>query len=286
MHARADARSSRGPGWLTSVLLLVTGLAMTGCAPRPLVAFGERFETPSTVRLLVRVDDGAVTVSEGAPGAVVVSGEHPQDVHQYSGQVAAGEARIELRRKRALDMRIGQRGAHLEVQVPAGSTVEIDASNGPVDVSGAFEVGHVKATNGPVHVVGARGPLTVEATNGPTTIGTHVGDLMVRGSNGAIQVTDQRAGAVTLTTSNGAVRYEGTIEGAADNVLETSNGAIEVVVGGTPSFVLDASTSNGGITSRFAVLEGTKTDGRLSGRVGEGHARLTLRTSNGAIEVR
>lgn len=265
---------------------MVAALAALACGPRPLVAFGERFETPSTVRLVVRVEDGAVTVTEGPPGTVLVSGEHPQDVHQYAGQVAAGEARIELHRRRALDLRIGQRGAHIEVQVPAGSAVQIDASNGPVTVSGAFEVSHVKATNGAVRVEGGRGALTVESTNGATTIETHVGDLVVRGSNGAIEVSKQRAGAVTLTTSNGPVRYEGTLEGATDNLLETSNGAIEVVVGGTPSFVLDATTSNGGVASRFAVLESTKGDGRLSGRVGDGQARLTLRSSNGAIEVR
>lgn len=267
------------------LLPLVVGL-IAGCAPRPLVAFGERFDAPSTVHLKVLVEDGAVTVSEGPVGAVTVSGEHPEDVHDYSASVAAGEARIELKRRRSFEARIGQRGAHMEVQVPTGSTVDIEGSNGPVRVTGAFEVSRVKASNGPVEVHDARGALTAETSNGGVTIGNHNGALIARSSNGPIQVANQRGGAVQLTTSNGAVRFEGAIEAGSDNALETSNGPIEVVLAGTPSFILDATTSNAGVTSRFALLDGTKSDSRLTGRVGDGQARLTLRTSNGPIEVR
>lgn len=272
---------------LVAAIALAGVVVLTGaCSPRPLVAFSEQFETPSTVRLVVLVDDGAVAVREGPSGVVTVSGEHPEDVHQYSGTVAAGEARIELRRRRGLDMRIGQRGAHIEVQVPPGSTVEVDASNGAVEVEGAFEVGRVKATNGEVRVSGGRGALTIEADNGRTLVERHAGPLTVRAANGRIDVTDQRSGAVALTSSNGPIRYEGTVEALGDNSIETSNGVIEVVVQGTASFMLDASTSNGGVTCRFAVLDGAKGDTKLTGRVGDGTAKLVLRSSNGAIEVR
>ncbi len=282
---RSYRRPSRPPLSIVFALLALATTAIA-CRPRPLVAFAERYETPSTVRLIVLVEDGAVTVTEGPPGAVVVSGEHPEDVHEYSGSVAAGEARIELRRQRKLEFRIGQRGAHLDVQVPSGSSVEIDASNGPVEVDGAFEVSRVKASNGAIHVADARGALTIDSSNGRTQVDRHAGRLTVRGSNGAIDVTGHEGGAVTLHTSNGAVRYEGTIEPSGDSQLETSNGAIEVVVQGPASFILDAATSNGGVTSRFALLDGTKGDARLTGRVGDGAARLVLRASNGAIEVR
>jgi hypothetical protein len=108
-------------------------------------------------------------------------------------------------------------------------------------------------------------------------------------------VTEQRGGLLTLVTTNGSIRYQGTIEAKSDagtngvageNLLETSNAAIEVIVAGTPAFTLDATTSNGGITSRFALLDSVTGESRLSGRVGNGEARLVVRTSNGAIEVR
>ncbi len=286
MSARRLATCYQTRVILALCVALTAAVAMAGCRPRPLVAFAERYETPSTVRLIVLVEDGAVSVTEGPLGAVIVSGEHPQDVHEYSGSVAAGEARIELRRQRKLEFRIGQRGAHLDVQVPAGSQVEIDASNGPVEVKGAFEVSSIKASNGAIEVAGARGALEITSFNGRTQVDRHAGRLTVRGSNGPIDVTAHEAGAVSLHTSNGAVRYEGTIEASGDNDLQTSNGAIEVVVQGPTSILLDASTSNGGVTSRFAILDATKGESRLAGRIGDGAARLVLRTSNGAIEVR
>ncbi|MFN8640000.1 MAG: DUF4097 family beta strand repeat-containing protein [Dehalococcoidia bacterium] len=267
--------------------LLATILAAigAGCAPRPMVAFSDRFATPSTVRLVLVVDDGSVTVTEAPEGAVIVSGEHPRDVHQYAGSVAAGEARIELRRRRGLDLGIGQRGAHIEVQVPRGSSVNVDSSNGGVDIAGTFEVSRIKASNGAVRVAGATGATTIEVSNGRVGVERHTGDLAILTSNGAIEVVDQRGGALRLETSNGAIRFDGAIEGG-DNTFETSNAAIEVAVRGTPSFILDASTSNGSVGSRFAVLEGTKAQGKLTGRVGDGLGRLVLRTSNGPIEVR
>ncbi len=270
---------------LVAIITVLTAFG-AACAPRPLVAFGERFEAPSTVRLKVLVEDGGVTVTEGPAGAVIVSGEHPEDVHDYAGSLAAGEARIELKRRSSFEARIGQRGAHMEVQVPAGSTVEVDASNGPVRVVGSFEVGRVKASNGPVEVTGGRGALTIEGSNGSIAVDRHEGPLSVRGSNGPLRIEGQRGGAVQLATSNGLIRYSGAIDAGTDNSMESSNGPIEVVVDGTASFALDATTSNSGITSRFAVLDGTKTDARLSGRVGNGEARLTIRTSNGPVEVR
>ncbi|MCC6235960.1 MAG: DUF4097 family beta strand repeat protein [Dehalococcoidia bacterium] len=285
-RSRRRQGSPGAPSLALPLVLAILASFIAGCAPRPLVPFGERFDTPSTVRLKVLVEDGAVTVTEGPAGAVLVSGEHPLDVHDYAGSVAAGEARIELKRRRSFEARIGQRGAHMEVQVPAGSTVDIEGSNGAVRVTGAFEVSRVKASNGPVEVDGARGALTADTSNGGVTVADHNGALVARSNNGPIQVTNQRGGAVQLITSNGAVRFEGAIEAGSDNTLETSNGPIEVVVTGTPAFTLDATTSNGGVTSRFALLEGTKSDSKLTGRVGDGQARLTLRTSNGPIEVR
>lgn len=285
-HASVVLRARRGMSLALGVVLvsILTALG-AGCAPRPMVPFSDRFEAPSTVRLLLVVDDGSVTVTEATGGAVVVTGEHPRDVHQYTGSVAAGEARIELRRRRGFDIGIGQRGAHIEVQIPRGSWVNVDSSNGGVEVSGAFEVARVKASNGAVHLDGATGATTLEVGNGRVNIEHHAGDLVLRGSNGAIDVADHRNGTVRLETSNGPIRYEGAID-VGENTLETSNGAIEVVVRGTPSFILDASTSNGSVGSRFAVLEGTKSDTKLTGKVGDGAGRLVLRTSNGPIEVR
>ena len=261
----------------------------TACATRPIVSIDERYPVESLSRVRLLVEDGAVTVAEGRPGQILVTGEHPEGAHDYAATVAAGEARIELRKPRGLrGLRpvLGQRGAHLDVILPPGVTVEVEASNGPVTVTGPFRLERVKSANGAVHVNGALGALAIETSNGPTSIQAHRGQLEIKGSNGQVDVVEQRDGGVSITTSNGAIRYHGTIEGAGANLFETSNGFLEVIVAGTPSFTLDATTSNGGITSKFALLDGTKSDSRLTGRVGDGPTKLVVRTSNGAIEVR
>jgi Putative adhesin len=278
-----------------TVRVAVAALALGGlllasaCAPNPMVRIDERHTVESLSRVQVLLEDGTVTVAEGRPGQILITGEYPQDAHEYVTSIVAGEAKIELRQPRGfrgLRPAFGQRGAHLEVILPPGVTLDVEGSNGAVDVTGPFRLERLKAANGAVTVKGALGPLKLEATNGRVRVEGHTGALEIRASNGAVDVTEQREGAASVFTSNGAIRYHGTIEGDGENVFETSNGAIEVIVAGTPAFTLDATTSNARISSRFAPLGGTKSENRLTGKVGEGATRLTIRTSNGAIEVR
>jgi DUF4097 and DUF4098 domain-containing protein YvlB len=69
------------------------------------------------------------------------------------------------------------------------------------------------------------------------------------------------------------------------NRLTTSNGSVNVTLQGVPDVKLDASTSNGRVTSRLPITATQTGDHSLSGSIGPGDAGLIIHTSNGAITI-
>ena len=113
------------------------------------------------------------------------------------------------------------------------------------------------------------------------------GDVTVEaGVAGAAIVLDHDGGAVVIETNNGLIEYAGAIESGRPNELLTANGSIVVALAGHASLMLDAKTSNGAVTSRYAMLEAERSPTELWGRVAGGEATLRLRATNGWTEVR
>ena len=69
------------------------------------------------------------------------------------------------------------------------------------------------------------------------------------------------------------------------NEFRTSNGSITVNLGGEPSVNLDASTSNGTVSSKVPILATTTENTHLVGTIGNGDADLIAVTSNGSVTV-
>jgi DUF4097 and DUF4098 domain-containing protein YvlB len=66
-----------------------------------------------------------------------------------------------------------------------------------------------------------------------------------------------------------------------------NGGSLSVTLLANAQFAVDAVTSNGNITSDFAVSGGSRSDTQLRGTVGsDPGTTLGLRTSNGPIEIR
>ena len=245
----------------------------------------DRFPVDGRVLLSVLVDDGAVTVEAGAAGAVVVSGEIDAERYSYEGTSGVGTVRLEVRRTRSLRSLLGGGGAVLRVQVPPGTRVDVTASNGAVTVTGPLGGGRLETSNGSVQASGIDGALAVRTSNGSVRVSDQRGDLTVAASNGNVVVLRHDGGAVVVETSNGVIEYGGAMA-AGDSALITTNGSIVVELAGSPSFVLDARTTNGAVTSRYAVLDAVRTATALSGRIASGEATLRLRATNGSIELR
>src|SRR2546428_11191118 len=95
--------------------------------------------------------------------------------------------------------------------------------------------------------------LNVDNTNGAIEISDVRGTLQVSDTNGHIELV-RCAGSVEAETTNGAVRAELTEVTAGKNMrLETTNGRITVTVPRSIAARVDASTTNGSISTELPV---------------------------------
>ena len=101
-----------------------------------------------------------------------------------------------------------------------------------------------------------------------------------------MEVTDV-TGDTSLHTSNGAIRAELAEVNPGKSIrLETTNGRITVAVPKSVAARVDASTTNGGITTDLPVTTTETGHHTLRGTInGGGSAELRLRTTNGSITI-
>jgi DUF4097 and DUF4098 domain-containing protein YvlB len=162
----------------------------------------------------------------------------------------------------------GNSGAQADVQVPAGAILELVTSNGRLSVNGATGDVTGRTSNGRIDVVGSQGRLKLDTSNGSIEVK----------SDGAV---------VTAKTSNGQIIFAGALA-QGDHSFRTSNGRITLTLPPGASFRITADTSNGRVTSDWAIKRsGGSDDKNLRGTVGENPSiSIEAHTSNSNIEIR
>ena len=99
----------------------------------------------------------------------------------------------------------------------------------------------------------------------------------------------QKGGSLSLRNENGQILvvHTDTLSASSSIYCKTSNGKVDLSLGKGSSFDLEAHTSNGHISTDFPVtVSGKISKTHLSGKVGEGGAKVNLHTSNGSISIK
>lgn len=136
-----------------------------------------------------------------------------------------------------------------EVTVPASMDLQIDNTNGAIEISGVNGSMRVSTTNGRVECRSCAGDIDAETTNGPVLA---------------------ELAHVNPTKS---VR------------LESTNGRVTVVLPKSLGAQLDASTTNGSIDTDLPVRAMERRSNTLRGTINGGGPQLRLRTTNGSISI-
>jgi hypothetical protein len=256
----------------------------------------QSFTPGATPHVVVEMFNGKVEVMTGSDNTVKV------DVVKRGGGVSQQAAQDDLKNvevtmtqdgdtirvvAKRTDQRvdIGNSGASAELRVPNGAILDLRSSNGPITTSGPVSDVKAQTSNGSIDVRGPLGQLDLTTSNGPITVNGGSGSISVETSNGPIDITADNA-VVVGRTSNGPIHFTGS-PASGRSEMDTSNGSIVVTLPASAQFVVDADTSNGKISSDFAVTAQDFSDNRLFGTVGnDPGVTLRLQTSNGPIQIR
>ena len=127
---------------------------------------------------------------------------------------------------------------------------------------------NIDNTNGAIEVTEVRGSHQVSTTNGHIELARCAGDVEAETTNGAIRVE------LSEVNPGKAIR------------LETTNGRITIALPKAFAARIDASTTNGSIKTDLPVTTNEVSRNSLRGTInGGGGADLRLRTTNGSITI-
>lgn len=175
-------------------------------------------------------------------------------------------------------------GGTVELEVPRDAQLEVGASSGDVtirDVTGSVVV---RTASGDISFRGAGGELRVEAASGNLrAVAAAPIALAIRTVSGDVEVDAPRSERTSITTVSGDVEVACAFAPGGDHVINTTSGDVELAVLG--GLTIEVRTVSGDV-------ECAHPDRRAgSGRrdplvIGDGAARLAVRTLSGDVDVR
>lgn len=277
------------------------------------------FDTPEPISVTVEIGVGDIRIVASDRADTVVEVQ-PSDPAKKGDVTAAAQTRVEHSGGRLLvkapkgwrqySFRGGDESIDVQIALPAGSHVRVDAAvasvrcagrlgecrchtalgdihvdhAGPVElrtgmgditVDRALDHAEIKTGSGGVHVGCVDGTAVVKNSNGDTSIGEVTGDVRVNAGNGKISVDEAHA-TVAAKTANGDVRLGEVARGAI--VASTGLGKLDVGVRDGVAAWLDLNTGFGSVNNSLGATEAPAP--------GEDTVEIRARSGFGDINIR
>ncbi|MGB2584039.1 MAG: DUF4097 family beta strand repeat-containing protein [Dehalococcoidia bacterium] len=260
-------------------------LTATGCSIGPTEFRDDSFTVGVSPTVVVNSENGSIEINAGTDNEVRVEATLT-DAPRVQYEISQDGDTITIDAKISKEWWFfGSAAADIAITAPAGTYVDIDTSNGAVELRGMEGAGTLRTSNGKIVLKDVKGDYDGTTSNGAIEIGTMEGTCVISTSNGSVDLWDVK-GEVEVESSNGEIWFSGEMTAGTRSRLVTSNGKVDVELLGTPSVSLDAKTSNGVVTCELVITATLTREDHLVGTIGAGEADLYIRTSNGDVTIR
>lgn len=203
------------------------------------------------------------------------------------------------------------RNTEVETSVVSGSEtvrgvrgpVKSNSVSGSVSISGVERDAQVNTVSGSVDVSDVGGDVRAGSISGSVNVSAPKGDVRAHAVSGVIQVT-KPGGRVQADSTSGVIE----VDGAANDVkasavsgrisvhgnpmatgywdLHTTSGTVEIALPPNANVHLSAQASSGEIRADVPIVIEEQTKHSLRARIGQGGARIQIRTVSGQIDIR
>jgi hypothetical protein len=263
-------------------ILTIAGVAAC-LGATPAVALAQRFPFDRSIDVLapavldVTTERGAIEVTSGEPGRIVIEGT----VTVRAGWAVPADA-VALAKAVAAQPPIAVDRTTIRLRPPSDP-----AADRAVTVSYRVRVPRntrvIAATDsGATTVTGLVGDVTVRTGSSSIALADLGGDATVVSGSGAVTIGGVR-GRLGVISSTGRVVAEGPALAAWR--VSTGSSAIEVRLAPTSGLALHATSRSGSVRVAGAALTGTAAKGSAVGTIGAGGPEIRLESRSGAIEV-
>jgi DUF4097 and DUF4098 domain-containing protein YvlB len=256
-------------------------------------------ERNGTVR--VSIYSGHVNVVGTSGSSVRIRGTSERDeldIRDRSGSITV-----------SLEPERGHGGrAELEISVPIGTNVVLEAFSAPLSVRGVKGEVKLETLSGSLVIDDAVGDVSAESVSGGIDVSKIDGDLRAESVSGSIGMTDVNGSVATETVSgrinmlgiksksvraesvSGSIGYSGTIEPTGNYVLKTHSGRLTLGIPANAGATVGLQTFSGTVDSEFPVTMETGKqrlgyESKFEFRIGDGRARIILETFSGNIII-
>jgi hypothetical protein len=233
--------------------------------------------------------------------ATVQIGGKPHIDSQQNGDQVELTARFD----RGVTFGISNRRMSTEIRMPRNADLQVETSDGRVEVSSVNGNVTVRTTDGAIKASQLSGKIELHTTDGGITVDTLKGDFDLRTGDGAIGAAhldgkcavSSKDGSIHLTgrfdsldvtSGDGAVVAQiapGSRMSSAWNI-RTTDGRVDLALPRDFQANLDASTRDGHITLGLPVaVEGKVDHSRVRGTMNGGGPPLVIRTGDGSIRL-
>jgi DUF4097 and DUF4098 domain-containing protein YvlB len=288
-------------GWSVACALTLTIVAHDALAE----PIDVRREVDPDVRVIVKNINGTVTVEGWTRTEVTVTGELAEEAEELDVSGSKGRLRIEVKYPSRMRNVRGQ--TDLELKVPVGADVVVDAVNcnieaskvegelrlesvnGDILVEGKPAVVEAQTVNGRIEIAATTSEVKAETVGGRIVLDGVSGEVSAGAVGGSIHVRGGSFESAEFATVSGDIEFTGELSGDGSFDFDTHNGDIVLELPADTSAEFEVSTFSGDIDNDFGP------DGRRSRRhgpgrelyftVGSGAARVSINTFNGDVRL-
>src|SRR5262249_14572429 len=200
--------------------------------PKAEEVLNKSFNTKSTPKLVVETFNGPITVTTGEESGVkakvvktvqaATEEAAKEDLKNVDVQMTQDGDTVRITAKSEGMHLHPNRAAAVELQVPAGSKLDLRTSNGSVKTTGATGDASIHTTNGKIEVKGGKGKVNLKTTNGSITADSSSGAADLKTTNGTITINSAKA-TVSAHTTNGSIHFSGSLADGK-HAFHTTNG--------------------------------------------------------------
>jgi hypothetical protein len=178
------------------------------------------------------------------------------------------------------------RTADLRLVVPLWMNVIVKGIHTDVIVTGTEGDIKVETVHGDIIIRGGRGLIDLNTVNDDICVSDAEGTVRAETVNGDAYIWRTACDSVDVSTVNGDVVYEGSMEYRGVYRFKTHNGDIAVGVPRSAGATVAVSTFSGDFESNFPVtLSGSHNTRRFQFAVGDGSAHVDLSSFQGTIQL-
>jgi DUF4097 and DUF4098 domain-containing protein YvlB len=256
--------------------------------------------------------DGVVEI-DGAGGRLRIVGWDKPEVW-VTGTLGEGAEGLELggtSRRIRVDVETSGNPhsvvSDLEIHVPAGSRVEVDAMSADIDVldvtgtvtadtvagsisvTGSAREVNLESVNGSVDVACACARAHVESVNGSVTVKGARDEVEASTVNGTLSVLGGAFERAKLETVNGRITFEGELKAHATLDVESVGGSVELRLPAATDADFTINTFSGSIRNAWGVSGRSSSrytkEQELTFTAGSGGTTVTIQTLSGDVII-